>query len=136
MNQSELLIGSLVGIEDTQHSSGTATAPALGADVAGTSINITAGRWEFDVTVSMSGTAETLVRNLKLMLGTSQLIGTLLSVPGTNTFRFRMNITNAMINAGGGSGSPLAAALKLQAVANATAGAIYSASLRATKIGG
>lgn len=136
MNQQELLVGALVGIDDTQHSSGTATAPALGVDVGGTTINITAGRWEFDVTVSMSGTAETLVRNLKLMLGTSQIQATLLSVPGTNTYRFRMNITNAMLTAGGATGSPLTAALKLQAVANATAGAIYTAALRATRIGG
>lgn len=136
MNQQELLIAAVVGVEDTQHSSGTATAPALGVDVAGTTAVITAGRWEFDVTVSMSGTAETLVRNLKLMLGTVQLVPNVLCVAGTFTYRFRMNITNAQIVAGGGVGSPVAVALKLQAVAAATAGAIYTASIRATKIGG
>jgi hypothetical protein len=61
---------------------------------------VKAGTWEFDITVAMSGTAETLTRNLLLRIGSAGtvLVTGILSVPGTTTFKIRRRLTQSDIN--------------------------------------
>lgn len=137
MNEDELLRGALVGIEDSQHGSGQATAPSTATDIISSGApSITAGLWEFDITINLSGTAETLLRNLNLRVGTTAVFSNLPTVPGTVPVKLVKRITNADIATAGGSGNPAAAALNFRTNAAPTAGAVYTVSVRAIKRGG
>lgn len=136
MNQAELLIGALASLEDTAHSSGTATAPSTATDILTTPQTLKSGLYELDVTVALTGTAETLTRNLNLRLGTAVLVANIPTVPGTNRYRFRMRITNTALTAAGGTGTPIAAAVQARTAAAPTAGAVYTVSVQSTLIGG
>lgn len=138
MNRDELLNGALIGLEDTQHGSGTATAPSTATDILTTTPNVKAGLFEFEITISLTGTAETLTRNLNLRLGSAGtvLIAALLTVPGTNTYKIRRRFTQSDINIANAGVVVQSVPINLRTVAAPTAGAVYTVAVRATLMGG
>lgn len=107
---------------------GKVTAPAAAANIAVTG-NLPAGTWDIEVTTFIGGTtvAGLEINNMAFKLGNTQL--TLLGnpVPGTagatdmGKYRFRCDI-------------PTPTPVSVIAVANATAGSIYFASIVATRV--
>lgn len=106
----------------TSGAGGSVSAPTAGTQVAG--ITPPAGDYEVEVTWVLTGTAETQPANLRLKSMNANLITPLPSVTG-QMVRHRF----ARVQCDGTN------PLQLVAIANATAGAVYSAVVSASKIG-
>jgi hypothetical protein len=112
-----------VSSENSRQASGSVTAPGAGVAIA----TITApppGVYEVRVYATLTGTAETALQNLRLRENGA----TLYTLPSLSTFALAWVFPRVEVNEGGGN-------LDLIAVAAATAGAIYNATLIATRIG-
>lgn len=107
------------GIVDTIGAAQTSAAPGAGTGLCTTTVQA-GGLYELEITVNLSGTAETQLTNLRLRDNTTNLF-TLLSVQGTTTFSVLRQA-----NAGGN--------FNIQVIAAATAGSVYTLSILATRL--
>jgi hypothetical protein len=109
--------------ENSRQASGSVTAPGAGAAIASIAA-LPPGVYEVRVHATLTGTAETALQNLRLRENGN----TLYTLPSLSTFALTWIFPRVEVNEGGGN-------LDLIAIAAATAGAIYNATLIATRIG-
>lgn len=111
--------------ENTLTNSGSATAPGAGAAIA-TITAPPAGVYKVNVTIVLSGTAETALTNLRLRENAATIATAL---PSLSAAAGPVNLCfdRVEVNDGGGN-------LDVIAIAAATAGSVYSVVLQATRI--
>jgi hypothetical protein len=110
---------------NTLTATGSSTAPGAGAAVA----SITAppdGLYTVILTIILTGTAETLLRNLRLRENANTVADTLPSL-SASAGPVQLIFDQVEVNPGGGN-------LDVIAIAAATAGAIYNIVLQATRV--
>lgn len=96
------------------------TAPGATTTVSNNAAGVSGGIYRLDITINLSGTAETQLANLRLRSNGSN-IATLASLPGSN--RYQVERVTSL----GGN-------FDIQTISAATAGAIYTVFFTATRI--
>ena len=113
--------------ESTLVATGSVTAPGAGADVAQIA-DVPSGLYEVRVIIALTATAETALRNLRLREGGRTIADALPSLSGLNVL-----ITLPRVEINPDTADDLVD-LDLIAIAAGTAGAVYNATLIATRI--
>lgn len=107
---------------DTLANAQSAAAPAINTNLASIA-NAPHGVYELEVTVILTGTAETQLVNLGLRANNTQITPILTITGQLNRVIFRRVTVTADSNP-----------IELRVLANATAGSIYNVSIRATRL--